>query len=407
MRELGIAWRVSLSMTKFTEMISSWSRFVRVSIAIVAAVVILVVLAAAVWTWLRAGAAEPGSNGETLRTVGLLIGGFIALCFGIWRASVAERQSDAAQKQVNAVLLQADTAQKGLLNDRYQRGAEMLGSEILAVRLGGIYALQQLAEEHPSDYHILIMRLLSAFIRNPTGSEVGPIQTDPITVEPIYPPTVREDVQAAVLAIGLRGQLGRSIEEQAGFTLDLRGSDLGSVNMQNCSFGTADLSEAQMTFANLICTDFSGAMFHKTNLYHATLDGADCSRADFSRAWMKHCKARRVNFRRASFFTTNLSDTVLESANLSGTKFHAANFAGASLEHANLTGAFIVVGGYFDDPQWRIPSVDHNWAPLTQEQLDLARADLVNPPRITCSPNDPDAALHLEWRGPTIDSGQT
>ena len=142
-------------MSKFAVKIWPKSRSVRFSSGIVAAVLILMVIAAAVWAWLRAGASETGSNGETLRTVGLLIGGFVALCFGIWRASVAERQSDAAQKQVGAVLLQADTAQKGLLNDRHQRGAQMLGSEVLAVRLGGVYALQQLAEEHPNEYHVL------------------------------------------------------------------------------------------------------------------------------------------------------------------------------------------------------------------------------------------------------------
>ena len=389
-------------MDKFTEKIWPKFRSLLFTIGILAAVV---VIAATTWTWLSAEASEPGSNGETLRTVGLLIGGFLALCFGIWRASVAERQSDAAQKQVEAALLQADAAQNGLLNDRYQRGAEMLGSEVLAVRLGGIYALQYLAEEHPNEYHVLIMRLFCAFIRNPTGNEVVPTQTHTVAVDPIYPPAIREDVQAAVLAIGLRSQLGRSIEEQAGFTLDLRGSDLGSVNMQNCNFGSADLREAQMTFANLICTDFSRACFHKADLYHATLHGADCSGADFARARMRRCKARSTDFRRAFSHAKNLSEGELESANFSGANIHSANFADASLEDANLTGASIVLGQYFDDPQWRIPS--DSFAHLTQWQLDLARANPANPPTITCSPNDTNPVEQLEWRGRSIDSAET
>ena len=389
-------------MDKVTKKIGPKSRSVLFTIGILAAVV---VIAATTWTWLSAGASQPGPNGETLRTVGLLVGGFLALCFGIWRAWVAERQSDAAQKQVEAALLQANTAQNGLLNDRYQRGAEMLGNEVLAVRLGGIYALQYLAEEHPNEYHVLIMRLFCAFIRNPTGNEVGPPQTHTVAVDPIYPPTIREDVQAAVLAIGLRSQLGRSIEEQAGFTLDLRGSDLGSVNMQNCNFGSADLSEVQMTFANLICTDFSRAWFHKADLYQATLHGADCSGADFSRARMRRCKARSTDFRRASFHTTNLSEGDLESSNFSEAHFQSANFADASLEDANLTGAFIVAGQYFDDPQWHIPSA--SFAPLTQGQLDLARANQANPPTITRGPNDTNPFEQLEWHGLSIDSAET
>ena len=93
------------------------------------------------------------SASTTIRNFGLLIGGVIAVILAVWRSMVAERQ--------------ADTAQQSLLNERYQKGAEMLGSQVLEVRLGGIYALQSLAAGHPKEYHIRIMRLLSTFVRNP------------------------------------------------------------------------------------------------------------------------------------------------------------------------------------------------------------------------------------------------
>ena len=44
----------------------------------------------------------------------------------------------------------------------------MLGSGVLSVRLGGIYALERLAKEHPEEYHIQIMELLCSFVRHPT-----------------------------------------------------------------------------------------------------------------------------------------------------------------------------------------------------------------------------------------------
>ena len=59
----------------------------------------------------------------------------VGLPLAIWRTKTADRQ--------------ADTAQQSLLNERYQKGAEMLGNSALAVRMGGIYALQRLAEDHP------------------------------------------------------------------------------------------------------------------------------------------------------------------------------------------------------------------------------------------------------------------
>ena len=66
-------------------------------------------------------------NGEsastTIRNLGFVIGGLIALVFAVWRGIVAERQSAMALR--------------GLLNERYQKGAEMLGNPVLAVRMGG------------------------------------------------------------------------------------------------------------------------------------------------------------------------------------------------------------------------------------------------------------------------------
>ena len=105
------------------------------------------------------------SLSTTVRNLGLVIAGAIALPLAIWRSIVAQRQ--------------ASTAQRDLLNQRYQQGAEMLGSEVLTVRLGGIYALQRLAEEHPKQYHIQIMRLLCAFMRHPITGEREDIMTDP------------------------------------------------------------------------------------------------------------------------------------------------------------------------------------------------------------------------------------
>ena len=118
----------------------------------VVAVVLLVfgvVMVCQHWEWI---VTESGST--IIRNLGLVIGGLIAIGFGIWRGVVASRQ--------------AKTSQRGLLNERYQKGTEMLGSEVLSVRLGGIYALQRLAEDDPVQYHVQIMRLLCAFVRNPT-----------------------------------------------------------------------------------------------------------------------------------------------------------------------------------------------------------------------------------------------
>ena len=87
------------------------------------------------WDWLATVPPGRESGSTTIRNVSLVIGGVIAIGLASWRSWVA-------QCQANAALKQAETAERGLLNERYQKGAEMLGSKVLTVRLGGIYALQ-------------------------------------------------------------------------------------------------------------------------------------------------------------------------------------------------------------------------------------------------------------------------
>ena len=107
--------------------------------------------------WLVMGTEGVETGSTTVRNLGLVAGGLIAIWVAIWRGVVADRQAKASQDQ-------AETMQRGQLNERYQRGAEMLGSEILHVRLGGIYALQRLAQEDPKQYRDQIMVLLSVFV---------------------------------------------------------------------------------------------------------------------------------------------------------------------------------------------------------------------------------------------------
>ena len=57
------------------------------------------------WNWLSGGE----SASTTIRNVGLVIAGSVALPLAIWRGVVADRQASAAQRQV-------DAAQQSLLN---------------------------------------------------------------------------------------------------------------------------------------------------------------------------------------------------------------------------------------------------------------------------------------------------
>ncbi len=69
------------------------------------------------WRFWEGLAGDEESLSITVRNVGLVIGGVVAILLAVWRSNVAQRQ--------------ANTAQQTLLNERYQRGAEMLGSAVI------------------------------------------------------------------------------------------------------------------------------------------------------------------------------------------------------------------------------------------------------------------------------------
>ena len=190
------------------------------------------------WGWI---VTESGST--IIRNLGLVIGGLIAIGFGIWRGVVADRQAKASQDQ-------AETSQRGLLNERYQKGTEMLGSEVLSVRLGGIYALHRLAEDEPEKYHVQIMQLFCAFVRHPTKDEdedKGKEGTE----------RVREDVETAVLKIGTRSD--------------------GDVELEKAEDYWLNLSEAHLACVVLKDTNLTGAVLHHTDLFAAYVGGANFS----------------------------------------------------------------------------------------------------------------------------------
>ena len=239
------------------------SRGFWVSLSVAIGVVELL-LAIVWWDWLRG----EQSGSEAMRNVGLIIAGSVAFPLAIWRAFVADRQASAAQSQTA-------TAQQGLRNERYQKGAEMLGSEILSVRLGGIYALQSLAWEYPEQYYVQCMRLLCAFVRNPPKHEVFVAYEE----SDAWVPPLREDVQAIMDMMGNRGDTLIALEMQKEFRLNLNGTNLkyaslGDLNLSNVDLNNADLSEARLAGADLSWTFLMGSTLTGTKFCNIGVDGS-------------------------------------------------------------------------------------------------------------------------------------
>ena len=385
------------------------------------------------WDWLQTVSDDKETGSTTVRNIGLVIAGVIALPLALWRSWVAQRQ--------------ADTAQQSLLNERYQQGAEMLGSDVLAVRLAGIYALQRLAEEHPRQYHIQIMRLFCAFARHPTRDDGVETKS-----EGDGEPRLRQDVQAVMDAISICHARQGGLELAAIVRLDLRGADLPGARLFKACLSRANLSMANLAGANLIGAGLAGADFGRANLEGATLSGADLSRAGFDRAELSGARLDSANLAKARLSSANLAKARLSSANLarahlsganlagaslhesdlSRTRLQGASLVGASLPQANLVGAILsktnlagallsganLTGSDLSDanlsrtvlsPCWVVthkanedPQRETFLTKLSQAQLDVARADPNRPPNLDGAV-DAETGEPLVWRGKPLD----
>ena len=375
-----------------------------VGIIVTGTLVATVVLSYLFWDNLRD---DMESLSNTLRNVGLLAGGAIAIVLTLWRSVLSERQLEVAHGQVKVAQGQVQIAQKGLLNQRYERATEMLGSPVPVVRLGGVYALSNLAKENPTLYHLPIIELLCAFIRNPTEYE-NDIAITLANNDPNIRPIIREDIQASLRAIAYRSRAGVEIERRKDFKLDLAKTDLRGVDI-----GGGDLSRA-----NLREADLSHGVFYKTNLSEANLLGAN----------LAHCYLARVNFRKANLNGTDLSFCYAEFADLSratvGRQMRAIELGKADLSYStllapDLTSADLretkLTGAKFtavsSSKRHISPAGEEHYtdgqifAVLTQRQLDGAVADPHNPPTIAFGTIDVETGEPLAWRGRAASRG--
>ena len=189
-------------------------------------------------------------------------------------------------------------AEVGKLTERFSKAVEMLGSDKLNVRLGGIYALERIARDSLKD-HWTVIEVLTAFVREQSKEEYLKSQhsdqqpsyydvVDPELREPYQIANrLREDIQAALTVIGRRewADLERPYQEinlmdsflTGTFLLDanLKRANLFQTNLRQSILFNTDLRKAVLGSAILVNADLSYAKLHKATLIYADLTGAD------------------------------------------------------------------------------------------------------------------------------------
>lgn len=202
-------------------------------------------------------------------TLAQIVGGafFLATLYFTWQTLQVDRQKE--------------------ITNGFTHAVDQLGSKDLIVRVGGIYALEQIPRASPQIYaEWTVTEILAAFVRQRV-----PLKGEPTSVSscdeikpgavPVMRPEV--DVQAALEVIGRR-TMTYGPRSRLPYGLDLTRTDLRGANLS-----TADLEGAAFTDSNL-----QAAFFTEAHMEYAILQGAH-----FECAFMPGAHLEKADFREA------------------------------------------------------------------------------------------------------------
>jgi hypothetical protein len=303
-----------------------------------------VVVLALIWWWvpkwqvrglrgkIRDAKARADLEDNLRKTLSQLFGGvavMLAAAFAYYQSQVAAQQSDAVNRQSREASERTLKASQALLvSQQTSKGFELLGSEKLFTRIGGIYVLEGILNTSP-DYHRAIVDTLAAFVHE-NAHETAP--------SPFGRDTIARDVQAALTVLGLRKldpfepHMEETINHQATYPGGYINLELDHLNLRG----------AVLDYGVFLFAYFKGSNLRDVTFEHAMLARAMFMDADLTGVWAKYADLRAAQFDRANLTSANLQFSNLENA----------MFAGANLSGANL-----------------------DWTMVTQSQLDVACGD--------------------------------
>jgi uncharacterized protein YjbI with pentapeptide repeats len=254
-------------------------------------------------------------------------------------------------RQLHTGREQLQTAQQGQVTERFTRAIDQLGHAEVDVRLGGIYALERIANDSPDD-RATIAEVLTAFVRGhapwpPTlsGQYVASAQIDQVPELQVRAP----DVQAALTVLVRRQPSPQPSQRLDLHATDLRkalldGAQLQGVNLADATLQGVRLDGVNLRDADLAGTNFQGASMHRAQLQRARLHGAQLQRvylagANFQRADLGSAQLQQAVLWGANLQDAHLAGVQLQHALLLYAQLQGANLSGAQLQEAHLPGA--------------------------------------------------------------------
>jgi Pentapeptide repeats (9 copies) len=253
------------------------------------------------------------------------VGALLVLTGASIGARAAFRQVAATREQIKQTARsshdQLQLSEQGQVTDRYTKAIDQLDEKkALAVRLGGLYALERIARDSPED-RATIAEVLCAYVRTaprrrpPTGANdaASPVVDEPLTVR-------APDVHAALTILGRwQRRLGELPPVLDLYNADLQGARLVGVQLPGATLTGVELQRSSLDRAQLQRARLNGAQLQGASLYHAQLQG--------------------VSLYSAQLQGTGLDGAQLQEARLDGAQLQRASLAGVQLQGASLKGA--------------------------------------------------------------------
>ncbi|HKA12810.1 MAG TPA: pentapeptide repeat-containing protein [Candidatus Dormibacteraeota bacterium] len=263
-----------------------------------------------------------------LRTTLAAVLGGLAVMSG---AAVGALNFRETSRQNRAAL---DLQRRGQVTERFTRAIEQLGQagpDKLDVRIGAVYALEQIARDS-ADLHWPIMEVLTAYLRGHAPSSPPPFATTGPERE-VWEQRTPADHQAIATVLGRR----QPSQDPADQRLDLQRVDLQYVMWTEAQLEGADLRGAQLEDANLRRARLKGARLQTTKLTRAYLRGAQLESANLRRAQLEDAVLISAQLERANLYGAQLRGANLREAQLNGADLREADLEAANIEGADLT----------------------------------------------------------------------
>lgn len=305
----------------------------------VAALAVLGAVAAVVSLWHLPSQMYPGASDGAVQARAALQGGLLTAAAALTAVAGAlialdeTRQANAETKRANEAADSRERAANANTHVRefYVSAINLLGSDTLDVRLGGLYALERIAVDSPDDQRTIV-EVLSAYVREHVRPQLTPDPAAPVEVRRL--PTDVQTALAILWRLPLHGNVARADLTRADLTgADLTRAQLDGVDLREANLTGARLDRANLTGARLDNADLTGA-----DLIEAHLDRADLTRADLTRARLGRADLSRAVLIGARLTGADLADADLAEAQLRGADLSRADLTGANLAHARLDG---------------------------------------------------------------------